>query len=108
MRWIVIAAALTSGALVPSVTLAQTGTLATGICYTRNSTSAEKSARFSIDGASKDWGDVKSIKIITLGGITIVEAYYSAGYADVYLSEGRRVDMVLHQFNPGEICPPTK
>jgi hypothetical protein len=105
MRWTVIAAALASGVF-PGVTFAQTGTSVTEICYTRSSTSADKSARFSVDGASRDLGDVKSIKIITLGTVTIVEADNSVGYTDTYLSEGRRLDLILHQFKP-ELCPPT-
>ncbi len=105
---VVVAAVLASCAFIPETTLAQTGTLAPGLCFTRGPTNTDKSTKLIIEGGIKELGQVSSIKIINVGTVTIIEANYSEGssaYTETFVSQGHRLDMFLGLFNPAEACP---
>jgi hypothetical protein len=109
MRWTaLVAIVLASCALNSKTAFAQSGALAPGLCFTRGPTNTDKSTKLNIDGAVKELGQVRSIKIINAGSVTIIEAYFSDGpsaYTETFVSQGHRLDMFLGLFSPGEICP---
>jgi hypothetical protein len=105
---VVVAAVMALCVLIPKSTLAQTGTLAPGLCFTRGPANTDKSTKLYIDGGIKELGQVSSIKIINVGTVTIIEANFSQGssaYTETFVSQGRRIDMFLGLFNPAEVCP---
>jgi hypothetical protein len=109
MRWTALAAVvLALWSLIPNIALAQTGALAPGLCFTRGPNNTDKSTKLIIDGGVKELGQVKSIKILNVGSVTIIEANFSDGpsaYTETFVTQGHRLDMFLGMFNPGEVCP---